>query len=261
MMWIFTMIGFFSVVQKSGDDDLTVRARARADLEALRARHLPMMSAPIDHGGTDYPWRAKVSHADFAAALGQLAAAIDYANFKNTVAARQGQDRSKVYSKVWSALTALEALPAKRAPTQRSPRGRRAAFGGVVLDSQGRVLLREPRDHHGGYVWTFPKGRPDPGESPEAAALREVREEIGVTARIRTEIDTWFEGDTTDTRFFVMDLVEDHGELDEETSQVRWVTLEEARDMVGVTRSRAGRTRDLAVLEAVADLVTRERSP
>lgn len=247
-MWLFTTIGFFSVVQKPGDADLTVRARVRADLEALRAKHLPAMTTPVDHGGTDYPWRAKVSHADFAAALGELAGAIDYANFKDAVAARQGHDRARVYSKVWSAVTQLEALPAKGPP--RSPRGRKVAYGGVVLDAEGRVLLREPRGHYGGYVWTFAKGRPDAGESPEAAALREVREETGVTARIRVELDEWFEGDTTDTRFFVMDLVEDHGDLDAETAQVRWVTFEEARTMIAETRSAKGRARDLAVLQA-----------
>ncbi len=247
-MWLFTTIRFFSVVQKPGDTDLTVRARVRADLDALRAKYLPAMTAPVDHGGTDYPWRANVSHAGFAAALGELAGAIDYANFKDAVAARQGHDRARVYSKVWSAVTHLEALPAMVPP--RSPRGRKVAYGGVVLDAEDRVLLREPRGHYGGYVWTFAKGRPDAGESPEAAALREVREETGVTARIRVEIDAWFEGDTTDTRFFLMDLVEDHGDLDAETAQVRWVTLEEARAMIAETRSATGRARDLAVLEA-----------
>ncbi len=53
------------------------------------------------------------------------------------------------------------------------------AFGGVIINEAGLVLLREPSNHHGGYVWTFAKGRAKPGEAPEQAALREVLEETG----------------------------------------------------------------------------------
>ena len=35
-----------------------------------------------------------------------------------------------------------------------------------------------------GYVWTFPKGRPDAGETPERAALREVKEETGYSTKV-----------------------------------------------------------------------------
>ena len=53
------------------------------------------------------------------------------------------------------------------------------AFGGVLVREDGKILLREPKGHYGGYVWTFPKGRADEGESAREAALREVREETG----------------------------------------------------------------------------------
>ena len=52
------------------------------------------------------------------------------------------------------------------------------AAGGVV-ERDGRVLLvHRPRYDD----WTFPKGKLDPGESFEDAALREVEEETGVSA-------------------------------------------------------------------------------
>ena len=35
-MWLFTTVGFFSVVQKPGTDKLTVRARVAPDLDRLR---------------------------------------------------------------------------------------------------------------------------------------------------------------------------------------------------------------------------------
>lgn len=35
--------------------------------------------------------------------------------------------------------------------------GLKLAYGGVIVDTEGRVLLREPSDHFDGYVWTFSK--------------------------------------------------------------------------------------------------------
>lgn len=50
--------------------------------------------------------------------------------------------------------------------------------GGVVFDAEGRVLVI--RNHKG--EWLFPKGHLDPGETLLQAALREVKEEAGITA-------------------------------------------------------------------------------
>lgn len=108
-MWLFTNFGFFSIVQKPGTDFLTVRARVRGDLDTLRECYLPALSATQAKGGTDYPWRATVVHADFAAALGRIVMDLDYSNYKNEVAARQGKSRADRYGKVWSALYDMEA--------------------------------------------------------------------------------------------------------------------------------------------------------
>lgn len=40
-MWLHTIDGFYSVVRTPGDELLTVRARAYADLDRLRSRYLP----------------------------------------------------------------------------------------------------------------------------------------------------------------------------------------------------------------------------
>ncbi len=49
------------------------------------------------------------------------------------------------------------------------------AAGGVVFNLEGKVLLIFRRG-----FWDLPKGKIDPGESIEAAALREVQEETGL---------------------------------------------------------------------------------
>ena len=107
-MWLFTPFGFFSTVQKPGQSFLTVRTRVAADLDRLREAYMPELSATIRKAGTDYPFRATISHADFARGLAKIGGDIHYGNFKSEVARIMGHQREAVYHKVWSALTQLE---------------------------------------------------------------------------------------------------------------------------------------------------------
>ena len=125
------------------------------------------------------------------------------------------------------------------------------AYGGVVINPEGRILLREPRGHFDGYVWTFPKGRQEHGDFPKVTALREVLEETGIRAEIRERLQGIYEGRTTENIFFLMSLIEDTGKFDGETQSVRWVTPGEARDLISMTTNQIGRKRDLKVLEVL----------
>src|SRR5208337_1004104 len=106
-MWLFTRHGYFSICQKPGEKQLTIRARVRADLENLRVQYLPKIKI-IERAGTDYQFRAKVSHKQFANAVKKMVLEIGYENFKEEVAGKQGMRRSMVYHRVWSVLTGLE---------------------------------------------------------------------------------------------------------------------------------------------------------
>jgi len=54
----------------------------------------------------------------------------------------------------------------------------------VLVDADGRVLLtRRPAGKSMAGLWEFPGGKIEDGETPEAALIRELHEELG--------IDTW----------------------------------------------------------------------
>lgn len=51
----------------------------------------------------------------------------------------------------------------------------------AMVDTDGRVLLaRRPEGKSMAGLWEFPGGKLQPGETPEAAVIRELREELGV---------------------------------------------------------------------------------
>ena len=142
------------------------------------------------------------------------------------------------------------------------PRRPPHAAGGVLVDAEVRILLRRPANDYGGYVWSYPKGRIDDGETPEQAALREVREEAGWEAEIVSRIPGPgpggdFLGDTTVTRFFLMRPLRQLGPPDPaETKALCWALPSEARALIAETRSTHGRRRDLAVLELAVHLLS-----
>jgi 8-oxo-dGTP diphosphatase len=51
----------------------------------------------------------------------------------------------------------------------------------ALVDSDNRVLIcKRPEGKSLGGLWEFPGGKVDPGETPEAALIRELKEELGI---------------------------------------------------------------------------------
>ena len=51
----------------------------------------------------------------------------------------------------------------------------------ALIDPDGRVLLAQrPEGKPMAGLWEFPGGKVDPGETPEAALIRELHEELGI---------------------------------------------------------------------------------
>lgn len=115
--------------------------------------------------------------------------------------------------------------------------------GGIVF-KQKLVLLRRPTpnpEFKGNLGWSFPKGWIDAGETPEMAAVREVAEEGGVTAKIISKIKT-IKTFFTDPqkqkvmKFITYFLMEWERDLPEgfgwETAETRWVSFNEAKELL-----------------------------
>ena len=113
-------------------------------------------------------------------------------------------------------------------------------------------MRRRSRD---AVTWTLPKGTPDPGESVEETALREVGEETGLEVRIvepLPSIEYAFVQDGTrihkTVHYFLMEPTGgDLSRHDHEFERVRWVPFDEAagilsfateRDLVAVAATR-----------------------
>jgi 8-oxo-dGTP pyrophosphatase MutT (NUDIX family) len=132
----------------------------------------------------------------------------------------------------------------------------RSAGGVVVRGEELLVIVPTRRDANGARVLGLPKGHVDPGETPEQAAAREVREEGGVEADLVEQLG--------DVRYFyqrdgrrVLKRVsfflfayrsgspEDH---DDEVEQARWMRLTDAATALSYAGEREMVERALSIL-------------
>jgi 8-oxo-dGTP diphosphatase len=114
----------------------------------------------------------------------------------------------------------------------------RAAGGLVVRDGLICLVHRPKYDD-----WSLPKGKLDPGEGFEEAALREVEEETGLRCRLADELDEVryhdAKGRPKIVRYWLMDVVADGGfSPNAEVDELRWVGRGQALRLLSYEHDR-----------------------
>jgi 8-oxo-dGTP pyrophosphatase MutT (NUDIX family) len=115
------------------------------------------------------------------------------------------------------------------------------AAGGVVWrrnDHGGLevVLVHRPRYDD----WSLPKGKLDPGETDEQAAVREVEEETSLIAALGPELPTTTyldrSGKHKRVRYWAMTVVSGRPAAANEVDRAEWVPMDEAADRISYQR-------------------------
>ena len=117
------------------------------------------------------------------------------------------------------------------------------ASGGVVWRRRAGgievALVHRPRYDD----WSFPKGKLDPGEGWEEAALREVEEEIGLRCRLGHELPPTSyrdnKGRAKVVRYWMMEPLDGEFAPSHEVDEVRWLAPADADRLLSYEHDRA----------------------
>ncbi len=126
-------------------------------------------------------------------------------------------------------------------------------YGCVLVNDKGQVLLRKPSGHFGGLHWTFAKGGQEAGDTAVDCALREVSEEVGYQSGIFGTVPGIHNDGYYDNAYFMAKVIGGDGKHDWETSEMKWVDMDEAEKLINESTFKPGKNNDLAVLKGAKE--------
>ena len=109
-MWIYSDIGFFSIVQKDDYGTLTVRSRVRQDLNRFKKLSPSLKDHEIiESVDSDYRYRLIADKTLIMDCMDELVANIKYENFKEEIGYTEPL-RVPLYSAIWGITMRIEEL-------------------------------------------------------------------------------------------------------------------------------------------------------
>ncbi|MFF3554597.1 NUDIX hydrolase [Streptomyces tsukubensis] len=105
---------------------------------------------------------------------------------------------------------------------------------GVILQN-GRLLLIKRATPEGSLTWQFPAGKVEPGESPEDAVVREVKEETGLVVTVTERLRERIHPETgVHIIYFACSILSGtaHRAAPDEVADIRWVPLRDVSHYV-----------------------------
>jgi 8-oxo-dGTP diphosphatase len=126
----------------------------------------------------------------------------------------------------------VAASPAESGRSGDLPLREVRAAGGLVVRRIGAadevLLVHRPKYDD----WTFPKGKVDPGESDEKAAVREVEEETGYRCALVAQVPSTCyldaRGRPKRVRYWLMRIVDGEFIPNREVDEIEWLTAHDA---------------------------------
>lgn len=98
-----------------------------------------------------------------------------------------------------------------------------SAFG-ILFDESGRVLLCLRNDYD---LWNLPGGGLEPGETPDAGVIREVKEETGFDVRIKKLAGVYTKKEQNTIVFsFVCEVIGGTITLNEEAKRIEYFAID-----------------------------------
>lgn len=140
--------------------------------------------------------------------------------------------------------------PSKKSPAIKVPVKEQVSAGGVVFRGDKGNVEVVMVSVGGQNRWQLPKGMVEKGENPETAAMREAREEGGVSSEVVQLIETieyWYAGLDNGIRvrfhkrvhFYLLRYVSgDTKDHDWEVNEARWVPIEDATRQLAFDNER-----------------------